>query len=245
MTASVVNDMRERMPLQASATSRAMTGSLITLPSRNTGTPIQGKVVLATRDANNCKGKVTRLKRMAGMGIISNRNAQGNKRARKKFQPRNNTIIPASTRSMEKRERNNSAPIWPSRSTPIPKPRISSPDHEGRGCSRARRERSCQTTKAENGGTKKPWEKLGSCHHCPTRWRSTGMYSQSNSPASRAVCHTGGQDGGSAASVRAGGCSACNTWLTETLYFPGDSLQHKRIGKNPAMKSGAGKCQQQ
>src|SRR4029077_15209162 len=172
MTASVVRDIRERRPLQASATSKAMAGRMMTLPSRNTGTPIQGKVVLAIFDASNCSGKVILLKTMAGMGIIKNRNAQGKNRVRKKLHPRKSTIKPASTINNDKRERKSSAPNWPTMRTHSPDAKNHRPHHEGCRLRRLSRERSCQTTKAEKRGTKKPWEKLGSFHHCLTRWRS-------------------------------------------------------------------------
>ena len=111
MTASVARDISERMPLQASATSKTLPGRMITLPSRNTGTPIQGRMVLAAFAANSWRGKVIWLKMMAGMGIISSRNAQGKSRARKKFHPRKRTIKPPSTINIDKRERKSSAPI--------------------------------------------------------------------------------------------------------------------------------------
>src|SRR5260370_12776546 len=181
--------MRDRIPLQASATSRAMAGRMITLPSRKTGTPIQGKVVLATLDASNCSGKVIWLKTMAGMGIINSRNAQGKRRARKKLHPRNRTIKLPRTINSDKRERKSSAPIWPTTSTHSPTPRNSRPHQEGFRVRVVSRERSCQITKAENRGTKKPWEKLGSFHHCPTRWARIGEYSQSNSAPITTACH--------------------------------------------------------
>ena len=87
MMAKVPSDMRERMPLQASATSSGMDGSTITFPSRKTGTPSRGSTPAATRDASNCKGKVIWLKTMAGIGIIRTRNARGNNKARRKFHP--------------------------------------------------------------------------------------------------------------------------------------------------------------
>ena len=81
--AKVAKDIRERIPLQASATSSAMAGNWIMFPSRNTGTPSQGKVCAAAREASNCSGNVIWLKTMAGMGIMNNRNAHGKKTARK------------------------------------------------------------------------------------------------------------------------------------------------------------------
>src|SRR4029077_17755240 len=73
-------------------------------------------------------------------------------------------------------------------------------------------------------------EKLGSFHHCATRWLSVGIYSQSNNPAMTAVFHHEGAAGLAAGAVaRALSLSDCSTWLTgNRFYYPGDSLQHKR-----------------
>src|ERR1019366_1001561 len=118
-------------------------------------------------------------------------------------------------------------------STHSPNPKNNRPHHEGRRLRPVSRDRSCQITKAENRGTKKPWEKLGSFHHCPARWVSVGMYSQSNSPAIMAVCHNEG-GAGSAAGARAVGGSDCSTWLTETDFIPNeDSSQHKEPRGSP------------
>src|SRR5580658_6533892 len=106
---------------------------------------------------------------MAGIGIIKIRKAQGKKTARKKFHPQKRTIKPASTSRSEERDKNNSAPSRPTIITHRPKARIGRPVQEGRRVSFASSPRSCQTTKAENRGTKNPWEKLGSCDHCKTR----------------------------------------------------------------------------
>src|SRR5580700_10010120 len=175
MMASVASDISERMPLHASATSRAKAGRTMTLPSRNTGTPIQGRVVLATFEASNCNGKVIWLKMMAGIGIISSRKAQGKRRARKKFQPRNSTVSAASTINSDNRERKSSAPNCPRMSRQSPATRKNKPDQEGRGLRLVNRDRSCQITKAEKRGTKKPWEKSGSFHHCLTRCVRIGV----------------------------------------------------------------------
>src|SRR5271169_2780056 len=96
----------------------------------------------------------------------------------------------------------------------MPKPTNNNPHHEGRGLRALSRDRSCQTTKAEKRGTKKPWEKFGSLH-CPTRWTSVGKYSQSKSPAITAICHHGG-DPGLGRSARAVGGADCSTWLRGT-----------------------------
>src|ERR1019366_3449462 len=106
---------------------------------------------------------------IAGIGIIRRRKAQGNSVALKKFHPRKRTVSPASAMRREKRERNSSAPIWPTTRTHRARARIGRPDQDARKGSRRRRSRSCQTTKAENNGTKNPCEKFGFCHHWPTR----------------------------------------------------------------------------
>src|SRR5215831_9563755 len=84
MIDSVANDMRERIPLHASATCRGIAGRLMTLPSRRTGTPMSCSSVLASLDASNCRGNVIWLNTIAGMGTMRNRKAQGNNTAQKK-----------------------------------------------------------------------------------------------------------------------------------------------------------------
>ena len=69
--------IRERMPLQASATSSFMTGSWITLPSCRTGTPSIGSIMLASLEASSCRGKVIWLKMIAGKGMASRRIRMG------------------------------------------------------------------------------------------------------------------------------------------------------------------------
>src|SRR5437870_1836735 len=126
---------------------------------------------------------------MAGMGIMNIRNAHGNRRARKNFHPANKTIRPAITRSRETRERKSSAPSTPTTSTERAKARMRSPDHEG--CKRiaASLGRSCQSTNNEKAGTKKPCEKFGSCHHCPTKWARMEEYNQPISSSKVPACH--------------------------------------------------------
>src|SRR6266852_5393345 len=168
MIARVVSDSKERMPLQASATSRGMAGRLITLPSRNTGTPKNGSTVADNFDARICKGKVIWLKTMAGMGTINTRKSSGNMIARKNSHPRKKRIMPVASISKVVRERNSSAPKTPRIKVHREIKITASPQFEGDGRIAASRERSCHTTKAEKAGTKKPWEKLGSDHHCCT-----------------------------------------------------------------------------
>jgi hypothetical protein len=99
-----------------------------------------------------------------------------------------------------------------------------------------RRLRSCQITNAENRGTKKPWEKLGSLHHCPTRWAIVGMYSQSSSATMMAAFHHEGR-ARSVAGVPTIGRSDCSTWLTRSRLCTLGILQHKRSRVAPAIKS--------
>src|SRR5438552_3465695 len=126
---------------------------------------------------------------MAGMGIMSIRNAHGNRRARKNFHPANKTIRPAITRSKESRDRKSSAPSTPTTRTERAKARMRSPDHEG--CKRiaASLGRPCQSTNNEKAGTKKPCEKFGSCHHCPTKWARMEEYNQPISSSKVPACH--------------------------------------------------------
>src|SRR5580658_1125117 len=109
----------------------------------------------------------------------------------------------------------------------IPNPKKTKPHHEGCGFRLANRDRSCQITKAEKKGTRKPWEKSESgSDHCATRRTSTGMYSQSNNPAIAAICHHGdsaGDDARSAAGIRASGGTVRKTSLNGT-----DSITYAR-----------------
>src|ERR1700687_6430482 len=106
---------------------------------------------------------------IAGIGIIRRRKTKGKNVALKTFQPRKRALSPASAIRREIRERKSSAPIWPTIRIHRANARIGRPDQDARKGSRRRRSRSCQTTKAENKGTKNPCEKLGSCHHWPIR----------------------------------------------------------------------------
>src|SRR5262249_44726012 len=103
---------------------------------------------------------------MLGIGIISIRNAQGNKHTRMWLHPKNKITSAASVTSREKRARNSSAPSDPTIRIIIAVISRSRPDHDPCGRNDASWWRWSQSTYAENIGTKKPWEKLGSCHHC-------------------------------------------------------------------------------
>src|SRR5215469_2734819 len=165
MIASVVSVIRERIPLQASATSKGIAGRLMMLPSRNTGTPRKGKNHAETLDARICKGKVIWLNTMAGMGIIKTSNAKGNSSARKNSQPRKKITRPVVSRTSEKRDRNNSAPKTPRIRVHKERRIKARPQFDGVrriDCSFCR---SCQTTNKEKMGTKNPWEKFGSERH--------------------------------------------------------------------------------
>src|SRR5579863_64570 len=153
---SVASDNRERIPLQASATSRGMAGRLMMLPWRNTGTPSRGRTEAASLDASNWSGKVIWLKMMAGMGIIRNRKAQGKSTARKSRHPRKKTISPASSSNREIRDRNNSAPSTPARRRQSAKLTTISPQKDGAGGNLEMRSQSFQSTKRENRGTRNP-----------------------------------------------------------------------------------------
>src|SRR5712691_11522122 len=191
MIARVTRESRERMPLQASATSRAMSGSMMMFPSRRTGTPARGNTKAASLEARICKGKVIWLKMMAGIGTIRIRNAQGNSKAANHSQPANRTTTAATTSNRERRDRKSSAPNTPTIRVERAKPRMRSPHHDGFKGIATSLDRLCQTTKIENRGTKKPCEKFGSCHHCPAKCPTIAKYNQptSNSKASRSA-HT-------------------------------------------------------
>ena len=111
--ASVSSETSERIPLHASATSRLVLLSVITFPSRSTGTPAMVSASSPNRDARSCSGKAIWLKMMAGIGIINSRNASGKRRIRSVCQPYRNRTAPARTPSIEIRVRNSSAPRTP------------------------------------------------------------------------------------------------------------------------------------
>lgn len=159
-------------------------------PSRKTGTPKSGRTADATREASNCNGKVIWLKMMAGIGIIKIKNAHGNKMALKMFHPKKSNVIPAATKRREKRERKSSAPNWPTISAQIPSTSTGRPSHDGSDGIRASRPRCRQSRNAENKGTKNPWEKLGSRHHCETKWSSVGPKSHTTIAVIMPSCRT-------------------------------------------------------
>ena len=161
------------MPLHASATSSGIVGNRIMFPSRKTGTPASGNKPAAIFEARICKGKVIWLKMISGIGIMRNKNSQGNNTSLKYLHPRNRTIRPTISISKELRARNNSLPIVPASRRKIAKKTIGSPHQVGSGDSRAIRARFLHTTYREKTGTRNPWEKLGSCHHCWARRRRT------------------------------------------------------------------------
>src|SRR5205807_9940285 len=212
MIARVPRESRERMPLQASATSRAMSGSMMIFPSRRTGTPASGNTKPASLEARICKGNVIWLKMMAGIGIIKIRNAQGKSKAANDSQPANRTTSAAITSNRESRERNSSAPNTPTIRVDRAKPRMRSPHQEGFKRIATSFERFCQSTNREKRGTKKPWEKFGSRHHCPAKCSTIEKYSQ---PTSNSKTNDSAQTMRRAEKfrVRANG-SICATGLT-------------------------------
>ena len=71
--ASVTSEMSDRIPLHASATSRLVFASTMTLPSRRTGIAMADNVSSAPFDARSCSGNVIALITMAGGGTMSSR----------------------------------------------------------------------------------------------------------------------------------------------------------------------------
>ena len=139
------------------------------LPSRKTGTPASGRVLAATLEASIWSGNVIWLKRIAGIGIISSRKAQGNKTARKQVHPSKKITRPAITNNNETRDKKSSAPKTPNKRMMIPKRRIGKPQKDGAGSNFDRETRLCHKRYIENNGTKKPCEKFGSFHHWVAR----------------------------------------------------------------------------
>src|SRR3970040_1327164 len=96
---------------------------------------------------------------------------------------------PASKKTNEERERNSSAPRTPAIRMANAPAKTGRPNHEGWAGARASRFRSLQITKIENAGTKKPWEKFGSFHHCSTSRRKMSWYNQAIKITRTAALH--------------------------------------------------------
>ena len=73
-------EIRDRIPLQASATASVVSASLIIFPSRKTGISSIERETVATFDAKSCMGKVIFPIRIDGMGIMNIKNAMGKSR---------------------------------------------------------------------------------------------------------------------------------------------------------------------
>src|SRR5713226_5505201 len=142
----------------------------MTFPSRKTGTPRRAKNELASCDAKNCNGRVIWLKMIFGMGTMRKRKAQGKSTARNHAHPTKVRIRPASNNRSDVRERNSSAPRTPMMSVAAAPAITTGPNQDGAMGRPAKRLRVRQSTYAENKGTKNPWEKSGSCHHCAKRF---------------------------------------------------------------------------
>src|SRR5947208_15200219 len=106
---------------------------------------------------------------MVGIGTIRMRKASGNRTARSISQPLKKITIPAISRISETRDRNSSAPKTPRIRVKSEKRITTKPHEEGAGLIASSRFRFCHTTYKEKAGTKKPWEKFGSVHHCLQR----------------------------------------------------------------------------
>src|SRR5580700_3211263 len=106
---------------------------------------------------------------MVDEGTIKIRKARGNDTASKYFQPARKTTIPQIKSRSEIRGRKYSELSTPTVRVDRAISRMTRPDQEGLRGSAANRARSSQSRSNENAGTKKPWMKLGSCHHCTAR----------------------------------------------------------------------------
>src|SRR2546425_10598266 len=117
--------------------------------------------------------------------------AKRNSTARTKCDPIKKKTSPAITSSKETRDRKSSAPSTPTTRTLRAITRMSTPHKDGIRGRLASRDRSCQSTNKAKAGTKKPWEKLGSFHHCPTKRPRIEAYSQPTKPRSTTAFHHG------------------------------------------------------
>src|SRR5260370_38107559 len=99
---------------------------------------------------------------MKGMGTRRNRNPQGKTSNRKRGQPWKKMIRPASSRTKETRDKNNSAPKVPNRRVPRAAIIISKPYHDGRTATADSDSRILHTRYNEKKATINPCEKSDS-----------------------------------------------------------------------------------
>jgi len=159
------------MPLQASATSKAMAGRMITLPSRRNWHAQPRQVVLATFDASSCSGNVIWLKTMAGMGIISTKESPGKRMARRNSTREKRTVRPARTISSEKRARKKKhlgAHLTKNKYAQS-NPKIKLPTRRAAALCGPAGHAPARLRSQQREERRNRCEKLGSCHHCPTR----------------------------------------------------------------------------
>ena len=104
----------ERIPEQASTTSKDASGKKIILPSRRTVIPIICITVTAIFEANNLREKANSFQIIAGNGIMKIKYINGSNRIRVTLSPAKNIVIPRITIIIDVLFKNCSAPIVPS-----------------------------------------------------------------------------------------------------------------------------------
>src|SRR5690242_9633750 len=156
MTVKVISENSERIPLQASATSRRALGNRMMLPSRTADTPNPVNNTVALLEATIWSGKVICSTRV-DEGIIRTRNVRGKEIAARCSHPARKTTTPQINNRSEIRERKNPELIVPRTNANKAQTRISRPHQEGFNLSAASLARPSQIKNSENTGTKNPW----------------------------------------------------------------------------------------
>ena len=109
------------MPLQASATSRAMAGRSMTLPSSSTGTPSKRQHVGRHLRRQQLQREGDLVEDDRGDGNHQEQKCPGEQQRAKQIpSEKKDDQAPASTSSSEERARKSSAPIWPTIRTHMP-----------------------------------------------------------------------------------------------------------------------------
>src|ERR1017187_1109339 len=191
-TESVNRLTRERMPLQASATSNCMEGSSITLPSRRTGTPNKGSKWLASFEARIWRGMAISLKIIAGRGMARKSTSKAKRRSLRSCHPPKQSTNPASSITSETRDKKIAAPYSPRSRTTSPRATTAIPLEVGAACFSRRVFLLAHTRYAAKMGTRKPWEKSGFTHQVLTRPASTRWYTAAKSTPIITTLHAKG-----------------------------------------------------
>src|SRR6266705_3032747 len=153
MTVRVISENSERIPLQASATSKRALGNRMMLPSRTADTPNPVNNTVALLEARVWSGKVICSTRV-DEGIIRTRKARGNEIAARCSHPARKITAPQINNRSDIRERQNPELIVPRTNANRAQIRIIRPHQEGFSRNAASLARPSQIKNSENTGTK-------------------------------------------------------------------------------------------